>query len=81
MTLKLYTRPDCCLCDDAKALLDGARLSFTPVNIETDLGLIRRFGDHVPVLENTPTGDTLFWPFDQATIDRLVIGQTDTGVQ
>jgi glutaredoxin len=56
MTLQvtLYTRPGCCLCDDAKAVIQpllaecGAELR--EINIDGDATLIARFGHDIPVI-------------------------------
>ncbi|MFQ5483182.1 MAG: glutaredoxin family protein [Nitrospinaceae bacterium] len=52
--LELMTKKDCCLCDDAKAVLDQvlpdfqARLELT--DIETDPELFERYKERIPVL-------------------------------
>lgn len=75
MNLTLYTRTDCCLCLEAGALMEGAGIAYTPVNIEADLTLIQRFGNLIPVVENPQTGDTLSWPFDVNRLRVLLNGQ------
>lgn len=49
-----YTRPDCGLCDEARALLSdlAARYPYrlTEVNILTDDALFRRYWDTIPVI-------------------------------
>ena len=66
--LRLYSRPDCHLCEVADALLgkSGASLDIERVNIEEDLVLVRRYGESVPVLQRIDTEAELFWPFDEA---------------
>ena len=53
--LVLYTKADCCLCDEMKAELERARprrrFELTEVDIESDPGLMQRFGRSIPVLE------------------------------
>ena len=52
--VRFYTRPGCCLCDDALALLEPYRQELPEiemVNIEGDEELTSRFGDCIPVLE------------------------------
>ncbi len=61
--LILYTRPDCHLCEVAAGLLDAQGCGWSRENIENDLGLIRRYGDKVPVLYRPADGAELLWPF------------------
>jgi glutaredoxin len=50
----LYTRPGCCLCDDARAMLDRIRgraeLSIEERDIEADDGLLARYLERIPVI-------------------------------
>lgn len=66
--LVLYTRPECHLCDVAAELLDGQGISWRAENIETDLGLIRRYGEKIPVLFRPEDGAELFWPFTEGAL-------------
>jgi len=51
----LYTRKGCCLCDDAKAVIDAARsrvlFDYRECDIDLDAELRRRYNDEVPVIE------------------------------
>ena len=52
----LYGRPDCHLCDEARAgleamLADGLAFELEEVNIESDEGLHARFLERIPVVE------------------------------
>ena len=53
--LRLYTKPDCCLCDDAKAELEplrrAGRFRLVEVDILGDPALEERYGRSIPVLE------------------------------
>jgi hypothetical protein len=54
--LVLYGRPDCHLCDEARAglerlLADGLPFEYAEVNIETDDDLHARFLERIPVIE------------------------------
>jgi glutaredoxin len=53
-TLTLYTKPDCTLCDEARATLDRvrARISFAldVVDISRDAELAGRYGERIPVV-------------------------------
>jgi len=50
----LYTRAGCCLCDDAKHVLDAARkragFDLEEVDIDSDHDLRRLYNDEVPVI-------------------------------
>ena len=52
--ITLYTRKGCCLCDDAKRILDSARrrVSFDlkEIDIDQDAGLRKIYNDEVPVI-------------------------------
>ena len=50
----LYTRKGCCLCDDAKLVIESARskaeFDYQELDIDTDPDLLRRYNDEVPVI-------------------------------
>jgi glutaredoxin len=50
----LYTRVGCCLCDEAKHVLDRARgnavFDYEERDIDGDPELLRRYNDEVPVV-------------------------------
>jgi glutaredoxin len=50
----IYTRKDCCLCEDAKRVLEAAReragFDLEEVDIDTDAELRRIYNDEVPVI-------------------------------
>jgi len=52
--IELMTRSQCCLCDDAKAVLEAAAAeglcSWQAVDVDRDKSLLVRFGMDVPVL-------------------------------
>ncbi len=50
MTLVLYGRPDCHLCDDARAVLRGMDVAFTEIDIESDDELLKRYLERIPVV-------------------------------
>lgn len=68
--LRLYSRPDCHLCEEAASLLEhaspGAELEV--INIEDSLEHLRRYGVRIPVLKRADTGAELGWPFDLAML-------------
>ena len=51
----LYGKPGCCLCDDARAVVDAARrehgFELREVDVSLDPGLMRDYGERIPVLE------------------------------
>jgi hypothetical protein len=74
MALVFYTRENCGLCDQARALLDVGGLAdrVRMVDIDDDLDLIQRYGDQVPVILNEDTGEKITWPFTASQIRDLV---------
>ena len=54
--VRIYARPDCHLCDEAREELlairsAGADFRLEEVDIERDEGLLRRFLERIPVVE------------------------------
>ncbi len=54
--VRLYGRPDCHLCDEARAGLEGLRsdglgFELEEIDIETDDDLLRRYLERIPVIE------------------------------
>jgi glutaredoxin len=47
----LYSKPGCCLCDQAKQALVDAHIGFREVDITSDAGLMEEFGIFIPVVE------------------------------
>lgn len=76
MSLILYSRSECGLCDKAEALLAEAGISsaYEKVDIDTDLELLQRYGDQIPVLYNDETGEKLAWPFTASQARDLLDG-------
>jgi len=50
VTLVLYGRPGCHLCDDARDVLERLGHPFEEVDIESDLALLRRYLERIPVV-------------------------------
>ena len=54
-TVTLYTREGCCLCDDARAMLERARerhrFELEERDIEADERLLRAYLERIPVVE------------------------------
>ncbi|WP_440223713.1 glutaredoxin family protein [Dokdonella sp. MW10] len=69
MSLLLYQRDDCCLCDEALGILAAARApAFESVFIDGDDALEARYGIRIPVLHDAASGRELDWPFDAARV-------------
>jgi len=53
-TVTLYGRPDCHLCDEARAALERVRAThpfrLSEVDIETDDDLLKRYLERIPVI-------------------------------
>jgi glutathione S-transferase len=54
--VRLYARPDCHLCDEARAGLeslraDGLEFELDEIDIDSDDDLLRRFLERIPVVE------------------------------
>jgi glutaredoxin len=51
----LYTRPGCCLCDEARQVLERVRrrhpFALSERDIEQDDALLRRYLERIPVVE------------------------------
>ncbi len=65
MSLLLFQRDDCHLCDLALDVLAQVRApEFESVFIDGDDELEERYGARVPVLRDEASGAELDWPFD-----------------
>ena len=51
MSVYLYTRPGCHLCDRARDVLEAAGIAFEEVDITTDPALEAEYGTLIPVVE------------------------------
>lgn len=76
---QLYTRPGCHLCDDALALCGQAGLRPEAVDISASVGLLRAYGDRIPVLRCAETGAELAWPFDREGLAAFRAQQRGSG--
>jgi glutaredoxin len=71
----LYSRPGCCLCDDARAILARVRrrrpFAFEERNIDSDDALLRAYLERIPVV--TIDGIEAFELFvDEAELERRI---------
>jgi glutaredoxin len=71
----LFTRQNCCLCDDAKELLSAAGLPFAVVHIDADPELRTRYNECVPVV--VINGKERF----RGRIDPRLLHRTLLGIQ
>ncbi|GGK12290.1 glutaredoxin family protein [Luteimonas terricola] len=75
MTLTLFQRDDCHLCDLALEVLAAARVpEFESVFIDGDAALEAGYGERVPVLRDDAHGRELDWPFDQGRLEEFLLG-------
>ncbi len=76
MSLVLYSRPGCHLCDDARDVLVRVGAPFAEVDIETDDALHARLLERIPVV--TLDGEELFEHFvDERTLRARLNGPPD----
>ncbi|MEJ2554976.1 MAG: glutaredoxin family protein, partial [Anaerolineae bacterium] len=76
-TVRLYSKEDCHLCDDARMILDAVatRVPFQVqvVDIEQDPVLRKLFSEHVPVVD-FGDGTRLYWPFSPEDLFQALNG-------
>jgi len=74
VTLILYQRDDCALCDEAVELLAATRAGdFVSVFVDGDRELEALYGSRVPVLRDI-RGRELDWPFASAGLREWLTG-------
>lgn len=74
MSLILYQRDDCHLCDLALEVLATARApALESVFIDEDATLEARYGTRVPVLRDPRSGRELDWPFDAPAVRAFLM--------
>jgi glutaredoxin len=76
----LYGRDGCCLCDDARVILERVRarhpFALTERDIEADEALLRAYLERIPVV--TIDGDEVFELFvDEAELERRLTALGD----
>ena len=78
MQLRLFTRVECPLCDEAQALI--AEVTDQPlewVDITTSLALLSGYGTRIPVLQRSDTQSELDWPFDADALTDFMADPPD----
>ena len=76
MKLILYTGPNCCLCDDAVAIIASLPQSSAPVvekvNIRDSAELYHLYALRIPVLKVEGSDDELGWPFTLEQLESFI---------
>ena len=73
MTLTVFQRDHCPLCDQAYQVLAAAGVvDFDPIWIDGDAALESDYGARVPVLRREDSGAELAWPFDAGQVRRFI---------
>jgi hypothetical protein len=52
--------------------LEECGIRWQSVDIDSDLELIRKYGNHIPVLYRADVNRELFWPFDPVTLQDFL---------
>lgn len=76
--LRLFTRPECHLCEsllEQLAPLLGADDRVELVDISDDIGLERRYSLRIPVLEADDGSELSSYPFDRERVVAYLAGQ------
>ena len=60
LLLELYSKPECCLCDEAKEVIDEVlasfpsrvqkKISLKTIDISCNIALLKKFGEDIPLL-------------------------------
>ena len=72
--LVLYTLIGCHLCDQVADMLEDMGIGYTPVEIDTDPELERKYDIHIPVLYLPDTARELFFPFAEDQVRAFLEG-------
>jgi hypothetical protein len=79
----LYSRDGCCLCDDARAILERVRavypFTLTERDIETDDALLRAYLERIPVVTIDGVEVFEFFVDESALVRRLTASGQPTG--
>lgn len=74
-TLRLYSRPECHLCDELAASLDQiirGRARLEVVNIDDDQTLTERYWLRIPVLVGNDEQELSAYPLDEAAVEAYL---------
>ena len=72
MKILLYGTGSCNLCEQAEAMLRAGGIMVEYTDISTDVVLLERYGERIPVLRRTDNGAELGWPFDEPALRKLL---------
>lgn len=70
-----YSGQQCCLCDDALALLaktDIRDSQLTKIDVKSDPQIYHLYGARIPVLVNANNQQELAWPFELSQLIEFV---------
>jgi hypothetical protein len=74
-TVTLYKKPDCCLCDEALEVIERVRRDYhfalEKVDITTDLSLLNRHAERIPVVLVNGT-EAFLYRVDEQALRRMV---------
>lgn len=77
MTITLYTKPGCHLCDDARAAVARVVASVDPgirveeIDIHSDPALVQRYGEEIPVVLVDGRMHT-YWRVDEGRLEKAL---------
>ena len=73
-SLRLYSIPECHLCDDAVEVLNETAkdILIESVNIEGKPDLLMRYEIRIPVLQRLDNNAELDWPFDEDDVRQFL---------
>lgn len=71
MLLKLYSRDQCGLCDEALEMIGELGLSAAEIDVEASDDLMAEYGLRIPVIADA-AGRELGWPFDAEQLRDFV---------
>lgn len=72
MTYRLYSTDGCHLCDDAKRLLNAAKVAYQEVDILDDETWTEKYKYTIPVVEHLASENTIAWPFDPYSLQQFI---------
>lgn len=81
VSVNLYGKSECGLCDEAEALLSEVlrvssldeRYTIRKIDIETDDTLMAQYGMSIPVVRREDSGEALYWPFPASRLRDFLL--------
>ena len=64
MSIILFSGPECCLCDLAKAQLAQLQVSYQTIDVKQQSEYFHRYGARIPVVYRQDDQGELGWPFE-----------------